>query len=97
MSDTATEWTIESITEALGSPAIRKQFLAELNRARIYEVAGVFAKWQGIAEQLQHAVERAREIHTAELAGEEPPGEWITLTVDDLRARAAKLQQKNAA
>jgi hypothetical protein len=85
-------WTIERISDALGSPAIRQRFLAELNTAQIHELTGVFAKWQGIAEQLLHSVERAREARSADLAGLPIPGEWIDIT-DELRERADRLHR----
>jgi hypothetical protein len=97
MSDTAAPWTIERISDALGNPAIRQRFLSELNKAQIHEITAVFAKWQGVAEQLLHTAERAREFRAAELAGEPIPGEWIELTVDDLKARANRLRDVNAA
>jgi hypothetical protein len=89
-------WTIERITDALGNPAVRQRFLGELNKAQIHEITGVFAKWQGIAEQLLHAVERAREIRTAELAGEPVPGKWIDIT-DELQERVERLRARGAA
>jgi hypothetical protein len=96
MSETVAPWTIQRITDALGSPAVRQRFLGELNRAQIHEITGIFAKWQGIAEQLLHAVERAHEFRAAELAGEPIPGDWVDMT-DQLREWAGQGQARGAA
>jgi hypothetical protein len=34
-------WTIESIRDALGNPALAQRFLAEINRAPAYELPGM--------------------------------------------------------
>jgi hypothetical protein len=70
-------WTIERISEALGSPAIRKVFLAQINKAPVYELTSVAAKWQGIAQRTLATATRIREADAAEQAGEPVPGDWI--------------------
>ncbi|MFE0458572.1 hypothetical protein ACFW1A_04825 [Kitasatospora sp. NPDC058965] len=70
-------WTIERISDALGSPGIRQVFLAQINKAPLYELANIAAKWQGIAERTLATAERIREAHTAEQAGRPVPGDWV--------------------
>ncbi|MEV8321066.1 hypothetical protein AB0Q95_43640 [Streptomyces sp. NPDC059900] len=70
-------WTIESIRDALGNPALAQRFLSEINKAQAHELLQVFARWERIAKDTHAAVERGREIAAAEARGEEPPGEWI--------------------
>ncbi|MEU6233826.1 hypothetical protein [Kitasatospora sp. NPDC047058] len=89
-------WTIERITEALGSPDLTQRFLGEINRAPAAELLAVFARWQGIAESTVAAVERGREIAAAQAAGQPIPGEWEDIT-DQVRADAAKLKSRSAA
>ncbi|MGW6026556.1 hypothetical protein [Streptomyces sp. NPDC055099] len=74
-------WTIESIRDALGNPALAQRFLSEINKAPAHELLQVFARWERIAKDTLAAVERGREIAAAEARGEEPPGEWIDGTV----------------
>lgn len=38
-------WTIETICEALGSPAAKQRFLREINRAQGHEIVTVRANW----------------------------------------------------
>ncbi|MET9073899.1 hypothetical protein ABZX95_17365 [Streptomyces sp. NPDC004232] len=88
-------WTIESIRDALGNPALAQRFLGEINRAPAHELLAVFAKWERIAKDTVAAVERGRELAAAEARGEEPAGEWIDVTdrvlteADRIRARGA--------
>lgn len=70
-------WTIERISDALGSPGVRKTFLAQINKAPVYELSNVAAKWQGIAERTLATAERIRADHAAVQAGRPIPGEWI--------------------
>jgi hypothetical protein len=70
-------WTIERISDALGTPEVRKIFLAQINKAPLYKLPNVAAKWQGIAERTLRTAERVREAHAEEQAGRPVPGEWI--------------------
>lgn len=89
-------WTIERISEALGNPTLSQRFIGEINRVPAYELLGVFAKWQGIAQRTLEAVERGREIAAAEARGEEPPGEWVDVT-DRVLTEAARNRSQGAA
>jgi hypothetical protein len=89
-------WTIESIRDALGSPALAQRFLGEINRAPAHQLLAVFARWERIAKDTLAAVERGREIAAAEARGEEPPGEWIDAT-DRVLAKAAHIRARGAA
>ncbi|MFJ5644086.1 hypothetical protein [Streptomyces sp. NPDC093223] len=88
-------WTIESIRDALGNPALAQRFIGEINRAPAHELMGVFAKWQGIAQRTLDAVNRGQEAAAAEAAGGEVPGEWQDVTervlqeAERIRARGA--------
>ncbi|MEU5976361.1 hypothetical protein [Streptomyces sp. NPDC047315] len=92
----STSWTIESICDALGSPALSQRFLAEINRAPAHQILDVFARWERIAKDIVAAVERGREIAAAEERGEEPPGDWIDGTAR-IEAAAARFQSQGAA
>lgn len=89
-------WTIESIRDALGNPALAQRFLAEINRAQAHELLAVFAKWQGIAQRTLVAVQRGQEIAAAEARGEEPSGQWIDVTERVLQ-EAARNRSRGAA
>ena len=89
-------WTIESIRDALGNPALAQRFLSEINRAPAHELLAVFARWERIARDTVAAGERGREIAAAEARGEEPAGEWIDVT-DRVRADAARIRARGAA
>ena len=89
-------WTIESIRDALGSPALAQRFLGEINRAPAHELLHVFARWERIAKDTLAAVERGREIAAAEARGEDPTGEWIDGT-DRLHRVAARIRSQGAA
>jgi hypothetical protein len=89
-------WTIESIRDALGSPALASRFLGEINRAPAHQLLAVFARWERIAKDTVAAVERGREIAAAEARGEEPAGEWIDGT-ERLQQAAARIQARGAA
>lgn len=73
-------WTIESICEALGDPALTKKCLAEINKAPVGELVAVVEKWAGIATRIQTAEQRGRELAAADRRGEELPGEWVDRT-----------------
>lgn len=73
-------WTIESISNALGNPAVVQRFLSEINRAPAPSLLNVFAKWQRIAEQTSAAAARARDLAPYAERGEALPGEWIDAT-----------------
>ena len=89
-------WTIESIRDALGNPALAQRFLAEINRAPAHELLAVFARWERIAKDTVAAVERGREIVAAEARGEEAPGEWIDVT-DRVLVDADRIRTRGAA
>jgi hypothetical protein len=89
-------WTIESIRDALGNPALAQRFLSEINRAPAHELLGVFARWERIAKDTLAAVERGREIAAAEARGEQPAGEWIDAT-DRVLADAERIRTRGAA
>lgn len=97
MSATSNEpWTIERISEALGSPSMRQRFLSELNKAPAHELLNVFAKWQGSAERSLRSLERSREARAEQLAGRPVPGDWKDAT-DEVLAKAEQLRSKGAA
>ncbi|MFH9968796.1 hypothetical protein ACH4PR_47220 [Streptomyces mirabilis] len=89
-------WTIESIREALGNPALAQRFLGEINRAPAHQLLAVFAKWERIAKDTLAAVERGREIAAAEARGEEPPGQWIDAT-ERVLSDAVRIRARGAA
>lgn len=69
-------WTIESIRDALGNPALVQRFLGEINRAPAHQLLAVFAKWQSIAQRILDAVQQGHEIAAAQARGEDPTGDW---------------------
>jgi hypothetical protein len=89
-------WTIESICKALGHPAIRQRFLAEINKAPAHQLLPVFAKWEVIAKDIVAAVEQGHELAAAEARGEDLPGQWIDVT-DRIRAEADQIRARGAA
>ncbi|MFE2297948.1 hypothetical protein ACFXAW_07105 [Streptomyces sp. NPDC059445] len=89
-------WTIESIRDALGNPALAQRFLGEINRAPAHELLSVFARWERIAKDTLAAVERGRELAAAEVRGEEPAGEWIDAT-DRVLAEAGRIRSARGA
>jgi hypothetical protein len=89
-------WTIESIRDALSSPALSQRFLAEINRAPAYDLLAVFARWERIAKDTMAAVERGQQIAAAEARGEEPAGQWIDAT-DRVLTEAAQIRSRGAA
>jgi hypothetical protein len=89
-------WTIESIRDALGNPALAQRFLGEINRAPAHQLLAVFARWERIAKDTLAAVERGRELAAYEARGEEPPGEWIDAT-DHVLAEAEHIRARGAA
>ncbi|MGV9352329.1 hypothetical protein [Streptomyces misionensis] len=68
-------WTIESIRDALGNPALAQRFLGEINRAPAHELLAVFARWERIAKNLDDAFDE--DVVAAVRRGEEPPGRLI--------------------
>jgi hypothetical protein len=74
------KWTIETIHDALGNPALAARFLSEINRAPAHELLSVFARWARIAEDLTSATEHCRELAVHEAQGKDLPGEWIDVT-----------------
>ncbi|KAB1979236.1 hypothetical protein [Streptomyces triticiradicis] len=89
-------WTIESIRDALGNPALAQRFLGEINRAPAHELLGVFARWERIAKDTLAAVERGREIAAADARGEQPAGQWTDAT-DRVLADADRIRARGAA
>ncbi|WP_329528528.1 hypothetical protein [Streptomyces sp. NBC_01462] len=89
-------WTIESIRDALGNPALAQRFLGEINRAPAHQLLAVFARWERIAKDTLAAVEHGRELAAAEARGEEPGGVWIDGT-DRVLADAARIRARGAA
>jgi hypothetical protein len=89
-------WTIESIRDALGNPALAQRFIGEINRAPAHELLHVFAKWERIAKDTLAAVERGRELTAYDDRCEEPPGEWVDVT-DRVLADAARIRSRGAA
>lgn len=75
-----TPWTIERIRDALGSPDLAQRFIGEINRTPAHELLGVFAKWERIAKNTLHAVERARDLAEYDDRGEQFPGQWVDAT-----------------
>ncbi|MEV8324553.1 hypothetical protein [Kitasatospora sp. NPDC056731] len=73
-------WTIERISEALGSPELSQRFIGEIYSAPARDILTIFAKWQGIVEQLSAAAEDMGAAIEAEAAGAPIPGEWINRT-----------------
>ncbi|MFF8590003.1 hypothetical protein ACF061_00945 [Streptomyces sp. NPDC015220] len=74
------QWTIESIRDALGNPALAQRFLREINRAPAHELLQVFARWERIAKDIVVAVERGRDIAAAQERGEDPTADWTDAT-----------------
>ncbi|MGW3635640.1 hypothetical protein ACWD7F_36930 [Streptomyces sp. NPDC005122] len=89
-------WTIESIRDALGNPAIAQRFLSEINRAPAHQLLHVFARWERIAKDTLAAVERGRGIAAAEARGEQPAGVWID-GPDRVLAEADRIRARGAA
>ena len=94
MSDTT--WTIESIRDALGNPALASRFLGEINRAPAHQLLHVFAKWERIAKNTLAAFENSADIVAAVKRGEEPPGDWIDGTAR-LQEAAERFRSQGAA
>ncbi|MEV7683256.1 hypothetical protein AB0O64_32645 [Streptomyces sp. NPDC088341] len=89
-------WTIESIRDALGDPALAQRFLGEINRAPADRLLVVFSKWERIATDSRDASERARELAGYDERGEVPPGEWADRT-DRVLAEADRIRARGAA
>jgi len=89
-------WTIQRIADALSNPTLAQRFLSEINRAPAHQLLAVFARWERIAKDTLAAVERGREIATAEARSEEPAGEWIDVT-DRVLADATRIRARGAA
>ncbi|MFJ9523583.1 hypothetical protein ACIRPK_35805 [Kitasatospora sp. NPDC101801] len=85
-------WTIERISVALSSPALRQRFVGEINGAPAHELLGVFARWQGIAEQLVAAAERGRAILASPCLDGDDQDEWTDVT-DKVLTDAERLRQ----
>ncbi|MEU1010041.1 hypothetical protein [Streptomyces sp. NPDC005890] len=89
-------WTIESIRDALGNPALAQRFLSEINRAPAHKLLQVFARWERIAKDTIAAVQRGRDIAAAEARGERPTGDWGDAT-DRVLADADRIRTRGAA
>lgn len=92
----AQAWTIESIRDALGHPALAQRFLAEINRAPAHELLTVFAKWERIAKDTAATAARGRELAEYDARGEQPPGEWVDAT-EKVVDEAARIRARGAA
>lgn len=88
-------WTIERISGALGNAPLRQRFLGEINRAPAHELLSVFARWQGIADGLQAAVVRGRELHAEAGPDGALPGEWVDVT-DQVREEVERAGRRVA-
>lgn len=89
-------WTIESIRDALGSPALAQRFLAEINRAPAHQILSVFAKWQSIAQRTLDAVQQGHDIAAAHKRGEDPTSDWPDAT-DRVLSKDEQLRRRGAA
>ncbi|MDT0608824.1 hypothetical protein [Streptomyces lancefieldiae] len=89
-------WTIESIRDALGNPALAQRFLGEINRAPAHELLAVFARWERIAKDTVAAVARGREITEAQARGEDPTAGWTDVT-DRVLDDANRIRTRGAA
>lgn len=89
-------WTIESIRDALGNPALAQRFLGEINRAPAHELLAVFACWERIAKDIVAAVQRGHEIAAAEARSENPTASWSDAT-DRVLADADRIRTRGAA
>lgn len=87
----AAPWTIETICEALGDPALTKQCLKEINKAPVDELVATVKKWADRAERIRAAEQRGRELAAADGRGEELPGEWVDRT-DWVQREAARIR-----
>lgn len=88
-------WTIERISDALSAPALKQRFLGEINRAPAHEILAVFARWQGIAEGLETAAQRGRELAALNDPDGALPGEWSDIT-DRVLADAERIRRTAA-
>ncbi|MEV5936347.1 hypothetical protein AB0L56_27350 [Streptomyces sp. NPDC052079] len=88
-------WTVSTISEALGSTELRRQFISEINSAPVHELSHVAARWQVRAEMLAAAAERVRKIQAIELDGREVPGDRDV--TDKILAIAEQARHKGAA
>ncbi|WP_438489911.1 hypothetical protein [Streptomyces sp. S186] len=91
----AEPWTIESIGDALGSPALAQRFLGEIGRAPAHQLLAVFAKWERIAQDLQAAVDRGHILAEHVARGEHLPGAWVERT-DAVSQKAAQIRARGA-
>jgi hypothetical protein len=89
-------WTIETIRDALGNPALAQRFLAEINRAPAHELLHVFARWERIAKDTLAAVERGHALAAAHARGEDPTADWTDAT-DRVLADANRIRTRGAA
>lgn len=89
-------WTIETIRDALGSPALAQRFLGEINKAPAHQLLTVFAKWERIAKDLSAAADRGRNLAAHDSNGEHLPGHWVDRT-DRILEEAARVRARGAA
>ncbi|GES27876.1 hypothetical protein AB0G60_02855 [Streptomyces angustmyceticus] len=92
----AAPWTIETICEALGDPALTKKCLKEINKAPVDQLVATVEKWADRAGRIQAAEQRGRELAAADARGEELPGEWIDRT-EWVQQEAAKIRSSRGA
>lgn len=89
-------WTIERISDALGTPDLVQRFLGEINTAQADRLLAVFTKWADIAGDLEEAFDPNDPDVAAAHRGEEPPGEWIDIT-GEVKEEAARIRSRGAA
>lgn len=87
----AAPWTIKSICETLGDPALTKKCLEEINKAPVDQLVAVVEKWVDRATRIQAAEQRGRELAAADARGEELPGNWVDRT-DWVQREAARIR-----
>jgi hypothetical protein len=90
------QWTIESIRDALGNPALAQRFLSEINRAPAHLLLTVFAKWQSIAQRTLDAVQQGHDIAAAQARGEQPTSDWPDAT-DRILSEDERIRRRGAA
>ncbi|TBO57531.1 hypothetical protein EYS09_22225 [Streptomyces kasugaensis] len=92
----SSEWTIETICDALGDPTLSQRFLGEINRAPVGRLVPVFEEWEGVARRFSAAADRGRTLAAHEARGEALPGEWIDRT-DHVVENAERIRARGAA
>ncbi|MER7046744.1 hypothetical protein [Streptomyces jumonjinensis] len=100
---TEQQWTIDSIAHALPEPALRQQFLAEVNLAPLAAVPGVLDRWVSTVTEWQAAERRLDHIvdhiarHGEPPAGHQPTDAAADATDDFLQQLSASSREGRAA